>query len=133
MTLDYDRMAERRVRALRPDLNPDASKGQARSYTALVRILSVANECNDLRRAGAKDAISQIAKRRGITESTVRMILHRAQSNDIELVPQPTAQHLLRSRYVEVIRRYSPDHAEELADELLAIRDAEAVPCTTDQ
>ncbi|MGH3585480.1 MAG: hypothetical protein ACRDQ0_04065 [Pseudonocardia sp.] len=130
MALDYDAVAEEQARSLRPDLSPDASKGDARSYRALVRMLSVANECNDLRSEGSKDAVSQIAKRRGVTESTVRMILHRAQNNGVGLVPQPTARTLLRSRYVDVISRYSPGHAEELADELLAIWDVEAPDVT---
>lgn len=121
----YDELAEEQARRLRPDLDPGASKGQARTFRSLVRILSVASECNDLRRGGVRNAVSVIASRRGSTESTVKMLLHRAQDHGIPLVPQPSARSTLRARYADAIRKHLPDMAEELADELMAIRDTE--------
>jgi hypothetical protein len=91
----YDAEAQERVRQLRPDLDPAAGPGAARSHRALVRLLSVAAECNDLRKAGVRNATLVIAERRGVTAQTVRMLLHRASTeHGIEIVDQPTVPSL---------------------------------------
>lgn len=91
----YDTEAQERVRQLRPDLDPSAGPGAARSHRALVRLLSVAAECNDLRTQGIRNATLVIAERRGITAQTVRMLLHRATTeHGIKIVDQPTLPSL---------------------------------------
>lgn len=86
----YDTEAQERVRQIRPDLDPTAGPGAARSHRALVRLLSVAAECNDLRTQGVRNAVQAIAERRGITVSTVRMLLHRASTeHGVTIVDPP--------------------------------------------
>jgi hypothetical protein len=92
---DYDAEAQEQASRLRPDLDPEASRGAARTHQALVRQLSVAAECNDLRANGVRNAVQAIADRRGITVSTVRMLLHRASTdNGVALVAPPAVPSL---------------------------------------
>jgi hypothetical protein len=92
---DYDAIAIERARKLRPELDPTAGPGAARSYQAFVRMLSVAHECNDLRSAGVRNAITAIAERRGMSHSTVTMILHRARNDyGVPIVDPPTVPSL---------------------------------------
>jgi hypothetical protein len=58
-------------------------------------MLSISAECNDLRNAGVRNAITAIAERRGMSHSTVTMILHRARTDyGITIVDQPTLPSL---------------------------------------
>jgi len=92
---DYDSLAADQARKLRPELDPSSGPGAARSHRAFVRMLSVSAECNDLRRAGTHNAITAIAQRRGISQSTVTMILHRARTKyGITVIDQPTLPSL---------------------------------------
>lgn len=79
------------VRRLRPDLNPEAGAGQARSFNALLNLVSVVHECDALRREGVRNAAGVIAERRGVPVSTVRGWLHRAKWRGLEPAAPPTA------------------------------------------
>lgn len=92
---DYDALAADRARKLRPELDPTSGPGAARSHRAFVRLLSVAAECNDLRKAGVRNATTAIAERRGMSHSTVTMILHRARTDyGITIIDPPTLPSL---------------------------------------
>lgn len=92
---DYDALAAERAHRLRPELDPTAGPGAARTHRSLVRMLSVAQECTDLRKAGVRNAITAIAERRGLSYSTVSMLLHRARRDlGIEIAVQPTSPAL---------------------------------------
>ena len=92
---DYDVIATERARKLRPDLDPTAGPGAARSHRALIRTLSVAHECNDLRDTGVRNAVTVIAQRRGMSHSTVSMILHRARTDyGVTVVDSPSGPSL---------------------------------------
>jgi hypothetical protein len=91
---DYDTLAAEQARRLRPELDPSSGPGAARSHRAFVRMLSIAAECNDLRTAGVRNAITAIAERRRMSHSTVTMILHRARNCGITIIDQPTLPSL---------------------------------------
>lgn len=91
---DYDALATEQARRLRPELDPSTGPGAARSHRAFVRMLSVAAECNDLRAAGVRNAITAIAERRRMSHSTVTMIVHRARNCGITIIDSPTLPSL---------------------------------------
>lgn len=117
----YDAEAQERVRQMRPDLDPATSKSAARTYRALVRQLSVAAECNALRTEGIRNAVQAIAERRGITVSTVRMLLHRASTeNGITLVDPPLLPSLEGAMRIVADWYASPEGRDVLIEDLAA-------------
>jgi hypothetical protein len=117
----YDAEAHDRVRQIRPDLDPAVSAGAARSYRSLVRQLSVAAECNALRTEGVRNAVQAIADRRGITVSTVRMLLHRASTDHgVTIVDPPTVPSLEGALRIVADWYASSEGRDVLHDELTA-------------
>lgn len=120
-TTDYDAKAKQQARQIRPDLDPTAGPGAARSHRALVRLLSVAAECNDLRTQGVRNATVIIAERRGVTAQTVRMLLHRASTeHGITLVDQPTVPSLEGAMRIVADWYQSSEGRDVLVEDLAA-------------
>lgn len=117
----YDAEAQERAHQMRPDLDPAAGPGAARSYRALVRLLSVATECNDLRTQGVRNATLVIAERRGVTAQTVRMLLHRASTeHGITITAPPTVPSLDGMLRIVADWYASSEGRDVLAEELAA-------------
>lgn len=116
----YDAEAQERARQMRPNLDPDASKGTARSYRSLVRHLSVAIECNDLRTAGVRDVAKIIADRRGLTASAVRVLLHRASGTHGIAIVEPPAVPSLEGALRIVADWYASSEGRDVLVEDLA-------------
>jgi hypothetical protein len=119
--IDYDALATERAHRLRPELDPASGPGAARTHRALVRMLSVAAECNDLRNAGVRNAVTAIAERRGMSHSTVTMILHRARTNHgITVIDQPTLPSLEGALQIIADWYASSEGRDVLVEELAA-------------
>lgn len=118
---DYDAIAAERARKLRPDLDPTAGPGAARSHRALIRMLSVAHECNDLRNAGVLNAITAIAERRSMSYSTVSMVLHRARTDyGVTITDPPTGPSLAGALRIVADWYASSEGRDVLAEDLAA-------------
>lgn len=87
--MSHNRTPEAIARTIRPDLDPDADGAQARSFNCLVHLVTVVQECDALRKQGARNAAGVIAERHGVSASTVRGWLHRAKWRGIEPGPPP--------------------------------------------
>lgn len=81
---DQRAIAEAAVRRMRPDLDPEDSKGARRTWDSLVRYAEVYQEYNEHLIRGTRDAIGEIAERHGVEKATVRSWLHRADRAGID-------------------------------------------------
>ncbi|MDX2696840.1 helix-turn-helix domain-containing protein [Streptomyces ipomoeae] len=66
------------VRRVRPDLNPDESRGAARSWNGLVKLAEALDEYMEILASGSKDPAGEMAERHGVAQATVRTWVHRA-------------------------------------------------------
>ncbi|GAA2107775.1 hypothetical protein [Streptomyces synnematoformans] len=90
---DYDALARQEVLRRWPHLDPEhenANGHARRSFHARVKTISLAEECNALRRAGVTGAYTVIAERRGMSPLAVRMRIHEARTeHGYPVVPPP--------------------------------------------
>jgi hypothetical protein len=70
--------AERAVAVLRPDIDPNSSKGSLRTWNSLLRYAEIYEEYGELLLKGERDPIGVIAKNHQVEKPTVRSWLHRA-------------------------------------------------------
>ncbi|WP_431772217.1 hypothetical protein [Streptomyces cucumeris] len=75
--------AEELITRLRPDLDPNAGKGAARSWNGLVKLAEAVEEHMDEMLKGSSDPVSAMAIRHGVAPATVRTWLHRARQAGI--------------------------------------------------
>ncbi|MBE4790714.1 helix-turn-helix domain-containing protein [Streptomyces sp. NE06-02F] len=66
------------VRRVRPDLDPDESRGAARSWNGLVKLAEAMDEYTALLAEGSTDVVGEMAAAHGVAPPTVRTWVHRA-------------------------------------------------------
>lgn len=66
------------VRGVRPDLDPNESKGAARSWNGLVRLAEAMDEYMEVLASGAEDPVGEMVRRHAVAPATVRTWVHRA-------------------------------------------------------
>lgn len=71
------------VRRVRPDLDPEESRGAARSWNGLVRLAEALDEYTELLATGSTDVVGEMAAAHGVAPATVRTWVHRARQAGI--------------------------------------------------
>lgn len=66
------------VRRVRPDLDPEESRGAARSWNGLVKLAEALDEYTERLATGSADVVSEMAAAHGVAPATVRTWVHRA-------------------------------------------------------
>lgn len=66
------------VRRIRPDLDPEESRGAARSWNGLVKLAEALDEYTELLATGSTDVVGEMAAAHGVAPATVRTWVHRA-------------------------------------------------------
>lgn len=66
------------VHRVRPDLDPDESRGAARSWNGLVKLAEALDEYMEILASGSNDPAGEMAERHGVAQATVRTWVHRA-------------------------------------------------------
>lgn len=66
------------VRKVRPDLDPEESKGSARSWNGLVKLAESLDEYMEILASGSSDPAGEMAERHDVAQATVRTWVHRA-------------------------------------------------------
>ncbi|WP_330265291.1 helix-turn-helix domain-containing protein [Streptomyces griseorubiginosus] len=76
--LDRRQRAIETVRRVRPDLDPEESRGAARSWNGLVKLAEAMDEYTERLASGSADVVSEMAEAHGVAPATVRTWVHRA-------------------------------------------------------
>lgn len=71
------------VRRIRPDLDPNESRGAARSWNGLVKLAEAMDEYTELLATGTTDVVGEMATAHGVAPATVRTWVHRARQAGI--------------------------------------------------
>lgn len=66
------------VRRVRPDLDPEESRGAARSWNGLVKLAEALDEYMEILASGSNDPAGEMAERHEVAQATVRTWVHRA-------------------------------------------------------